>query len=200
MGNPEEARPMAGCSKSNHGLRPYFLLASSRPRTVPGTPAARQPTRLSLVTLPLASRYMSCDALRGAFSRKSINVVQPSTRRISMKPPPPMLPAKGCVTARAKPTATAASTALPPDFRTATPTSAANGSWATTIPLRAYTGSWALAGGVNRQKVNEMDSSFKGSAFFMAATIIEASEAEENVAARGAAGNSDQFQIGRAHV
>jgi hypothetical protein len=29
----------------------------------------------------------------------------------------------------------------------------------------------------------------------MAATIIEASEAEENVAARGAAGNIDQFQF-----
>ena len=31
-----------------------------------------------------------------------------------MKPPPPILPARGSVTASAKPTATAASTALPP--------------------------------------------------------------------------------------
>ena len=33
----------------------------------------------------------------------------------SMKPPPPIFPAEGCVTASANPTATAASTALPPD-------------------------------------------------------------------------------------
>src|SRR5215469_12878833 len=76
MGKPEEARAIAGCSSSNHGLWPYFLLASSRPRTVPGTPAARQPSTLSFVGFPLASRYMSCVALRGAFSRKSINVVR----------------------------------------------------------------------------------------------------------------------------
>ena len=45
-----------------------------------------------------------------------MNVVRPSARRISMKPPPPMLPAQGCVTASASPTATAASMALPPFF------------------------------------------------------------------------------------
>ena len=37
-----------------------------------------------------------------------------AARCTSMKPPPPILPACGCVTAIAKPTATAASTALPP--------------------------------------------------------------------------------------
>src|ERR1043166_4626729 len=39
-----------------------------------------------------------------------------SARWITMKPPPPMLPACGWVTASAKPTATAASTALLQDF------------------------------------------------------------------------------------
>jgi len=34
-----------------------------------------------------------------------------------MKPPPPMFPASIKVTARAKPAATAASTALPPELR-----------------------------------------------------------------------------------
>ena len=34
-----------------------------------------------------------------------------------MNPPPPRFPAEGWVTAKAKPTATAASTALPPFFR-----------------------------------------------------------------------------------
>ncbi len=39
-----------------------------------------------------------------------------------MKPPPPILPARGRVTASAKPTATAASTALPPSRSTSSPT------------------------------------------------------------------------------
>jgi hypothetical protein len=42
-----------------------------------------------------------------------------------MNPPPPMLPASGCTTARVKPTATAASTALPPCRSTSRPTSLA---------------------------------------------------------------------------
>ena len=75
-----------------------------------------------------------------------MNVARPSASRISAKPPPPMLPAKGCVTASANAVATAASTALPPDFSTATPTSVASGSCATTIAWRARTGSRAGAG------------------------------------------------------
>src|SRR5262249_19631489 len=66
---------------------------------------------------------------------------------MSMKPPPPMLPASGQVTARAKPTATAASTALPPFFRTATPTSAAGAETQTTMPLRPVA-EWAAGAGV----------------------------------------------------
>src|SRR5262252_3257881 len=46
---------------------------------------------------------------------------------MTMYPPPPMLPASGNTTASANPTATAASTALPPFFRTSTPASLANG-------------------------------------------------------------------------
>src|SRR5437867_4272006 len=67
---------------------------------------------------------------------------------MSMKPPPPMLPASGQVTARAKPTATAASTALPPLFRTAAPTSEAGGDTDTTMPLRpsALWAAWELPG------------------------------------------------------
>ena len=68
---------------------------------------------------------MSREAFAGARSRKSMNVERPSAKRTSMNPPPPMLPAEGCVTASAKPTATAASTALPPAFSTATPASVA---------------------------------------------------------------------------
>src|SRR5262245_982758 len=51
-----------------------------------------------------------------------------------MKPPPPMLPAAGCVTARANAVATAASTALPPRARTAAPVSHAIADEQTTRP------------------------------------------------------------------
>src|SRR5262245_51586723 len=64
-----------------------------------------------------------------------------------MNPPPPMLPASGHVTASANATATAASTALPPFFRMATPTSAAGGETHTTMPpvdwARSAAGCWA---------------------------------------------------------
>src|SRR6516165_4843990 len=45
-----------------------------------------------------------------------------------MKPPPPMLPAAGSTTAKAKAVATAASTALPPRFRISVPASEASDS------------------------------------------------------------------------
>ena len=51
------------------------------------------------------SGYWSAPNTRPAVSRKSMKVVRPSARRISMKPPPPMLPALGWVTAREGPTA-----------------------------------------------------------------------------------------------
>ena len=51
-----------------------------------------------------------------------------------MKPPPPMLPAVGCVTASANAVATAASTALPPLARIAAPASHAGADVQTTIP------------------------------------------------------------------
>src|SRR5450759_4633599 len=82
------------------------------------------------------------EAESGARSRKSINVVRPPARRISMKPPPPMLPALGWVTASASPTAAAASMALPPFFKTSRPTTVAWRSRETTMPWRARTG-WA---------------------------------------------------------
>src|ERR1700728_3578343 len=66
----------------------------------------------------------------------------PPARWMIMKPPPPMLPARGYVTAMAKPTATAASTALPPFCRTSAPMRAASASCATTMPSLATT-AWA---------------------------------------------------------
>src|SRR5688500_10291890 len=63
-----------------------------------------------------------------------------------MNPPPPMLPAVGCVTASAKPVATAASTALPPRRRIAAPTSDAIDDVETTNPLVDGTPAASLTG------------------------------------------------------
>src|SRR5688572_11456156 len=52
-----------------------------------------------------------------------------------MNPPPPILPALGCVTASAKAVATAASTAFPPFARIAAPTSEAGAETETTMPV-----------------------------------------------------------------
>ena len=64
-----------------------------------------------------------------------------------MKPPPPMFPAAGRVTASANAVATAASTALPPWRRMAAPTSDAGPDADTTIPVRDGTpeSAWAAA-------------------------------------------------------
>src|SRR4051794_16153501 len=51
-----------------------------------------------------------------------------------MKPPPPMLPAAGYVTAIANAVATVASTALPPFLRMSRPISTPGGDTATTMP------------------------------------------------------------------
>ena len=99
------------------GPRPLAVL-----RDAPARSRARCRARPTIASLRCCrasarpSRRGTCCASpsAGAFSRKSMNVVRPSAMRISMKPPPPRLPANGCVTASAKPTATAASTALPP--------------------------------------------------------------------------------------
>src|SRR5271157_1430295 len=86
--------------------------------------------------------------------------------RINMKPPPPILPAQGWVTASANPTATAASTAFPPAFIVSTPASEAFSSLDTTMPCRAATGVSAVAGSVPqayREKMaNAKDAVFIG--------------------------------------
>ena len=62
----------------------WFTLKGPSAKSVPGTPDDRQPSMLSRVKLPDASRYMSRDAFSGARSRKSMNVDRPSASRISM--------------------------------------------------------------------------------------------------------------------
>src|SRR5713226_1035567 len=83
--------------------------------------------------------YMSREDRPGATSRKSRNVVRPSLSRTSIKPPPPRFPALGPTTARAKPTATAASTAFPPFLRISTPAAEDRGSSEATMALAPRT-------------------------------------------------------------
>src|SRR5512145_3482822 len=59
---------------------------------------------------------------------------------MTINPPPPRLPAAGHTTASASPTATAASTALPPRFNTSTPTCEAISLTEETIPYLPRTG------------------------------------------------------------
>jgi hypothetical protein len=80
------------------------------------------------------------EALAGAISRKSNATGSPVAGRTTRKPPPPILPAVGCVTASAKAVATAASTALPRSRRTSAPMFDARASCETTMPCVARTG------------------------------------------------------------
>ena len=104
-----------------HQFRPRLLAIFLRWR-IPARARCRErrtrdiPTQTVLRGLAGGVQIHVARRRAGARSRKSMNVVRPSARRISMKPPPPILPARGCVTASANPTAIAASTALPPDF------------------------------------------------------------------------------------
>src|SRR5688500_13492708 len=63
-----------------------------------------------------------------------------------MNPPPPMLPAVGCVTASANAVATAASTAFPPRCRMLAPTSEAMADVDTTRPVADGTPAESLEG------------------------------------------------------
>src|SRR5581483_9025677 len=79
----------------------------------------------------------------GAVSRYSKTTGSSLAGWTTMKPPPPMLPAAGYVTARAKAVATAASTALPPCLRTPSPASDPGADTVTTTPLRTSAGCFA---------------------------------------------------------
>src|ERR1051325_10888317 len=131
---------MAGTSSSFQGSRPNLRCASYIPATVPGTPTERWPVSDELIALPAVSTYMSRVARVGAVSRKSSAPTVPSCIRVTMNPPPPMLPATGWTTASANATATAASTALPPRRSTSTPTSLARGCDVTTMACSPVTG------------------------------------------------------------
>ena len=101
-------------------------------------------------------------AAAGAVSRYSMTVGSPlpGAGWMTMKPPPPTLPAAGQVTAIAKAVATAASTALPPFCSTETPTSAAIASMATTMPCRARTGWRACRGTASTNAIASGNSLF----------------------------------------
>src|SRR5687768_16649375 len=76
-----------------------------------------------------------------------------------MKPPPPMFPALGCVTASANAVATAASTALPPLSRILAPASHAGADVQTTRPFVDGTpGSGAARGAATTSITSAADS------------------------------------------
>src|SRR5262245_6017914 len=69
-----------------------------------------------------------------------------------MKPPPPMFPAVGWVTASANAVATAASTAVPPSASASRPIVAAIVLWQATIPSRARVGWEPAEAGTARRR------------------------------------------------
>src|SRR5260221_8032360 len=86
---------------------------------------------------PPNSSNMSARAAFGARVPPSIEVDDPSARRMTNPAMPPMPLVNGSTTPMTKAAATAASTALPPSRSTSTPASAARGCSAVTIPLCA---------------------------------------------------------------
>ena len=95
-GKPLSAISIAGRITSRKLSLPYFLCAASNPATDPGTPLASRVSVLNpSMTFPLLSRYMSDVAAMGAFSLKSSVLIAPSEVLITIKPPPPRLPASG---------------------------------------------------------------------------------------------------------
>ena len=92
------------------------------PSTVPGTPLpAREYNDIPGITAPESSRNISLPELEGAFSLWSRVKEFPSISDATRNPPPPKFPLLDEVTAKANPTATAASMALPPFFNISIP-------------------------------------------------------------------------------
>src|SRR6185503_2509299 len=96
-----------------------------------------------------------------------------------MKPPPPMLPALGRVTASAKAVATAASTALPPRARTDAPASQAGADVHTTRPSLDETASSGAATGRTAGTATSTASSVRNT-FFMRESLPEATDYTES--------------------
>ncbi len=130
------ARPPASRRPSTGACRSACAPAPGRGRC-PARPARDSPSRGDCaVDLPVRVQVHRRRRLARAPSRGS-RTSSPCRRgvRTTMKPPPPMLPANGCVTASANAVATAASTALPPFASTAAPTSDASSEDDTTTPV-----------------------------------------------------------------
>src|SRR3954463_1675853 len=114
---PFFATRMPGCSTWPRLIVPYFSSASYHVAGGPGPPTDRPLQRASLngSGAPFSQNDVGVIA-SGAVSRPSSVVTLPLAVRMTMKPPPPTPHENGSVTPRTPAAATAASTALPPDF------------------------------------------------------------------------------------
>ena len=109
---------------------------------MPGTPLlAREYSDIPETTVPESFKNISLFESEGAFSLWSRLMYCPLEKAATKNPPPPRLPLLEDVTAKAKPTATAASIALPPLFRIEIPASDACLLVDTTMPFSPKTGS-----------------------------------------------------------
>ena len=134
--------PPPGCTS----VRPRLLAVLLSKRTPSRAPCRERPRRGSRRCCPgwpCRRRPGTCCARRrrGARSRKSMNVVRPSARRISMKPPPPMIARARDASRRARiPPRPRHRSRCRPISSTFSPASVAWRSRVTTMPCRARTG------------------------------------------------------------
>src|SRR5258708_7327628 len=135
-GKPSSAYLMLGASSRSGGGVPKGLRSSSQPPTQPGTDQLSGPD--SGMSLSRRSANSSRVALYGerplALRAYSFFVLASQTRAYRSPPTPQDI---GSIRPRAALAAMAASTALPPCFRTSRPTSAASGWLVATMPCVA---------------------------------------------------------------
>ncbi len=137
-GTPPSQRAMAGSRTRAAGIVPKRARAASQPPRFPGVAHARgPPASSSSVT---AARAAPDGAPAGAGPTKSSTCrSRVRAREISMRPMPPTLDMNGSTTLSVEPTATAASTALPPSRRMRMPAMDASGCADVTAPRAPMT-------------------------------------------------------------
>ena len=138
---------MAGANSSDQGSLPYLSCASLSAASTPGTPTERPLSIASLrgSGLPAESRNKSAVAAAGAVSRPSkFSKVLLAASQVRRNAPPPIPEDCGSTTFSTICVAMAASTALPPLRKMASPASAASGFAATTICRLALTSVFAV--------------------------------------------------------
>ena len=120
---------MAGAKTRSRGMEPKRSSAASQPPRFPGVAQDLGPPASSSSVARLGSEAAGARPMKSSTWRS-----RPPPREIAMSPIPAALDMNGSTTFSAAPTATAASTALPPSRRTRMPAIEASGCAEVTAP------------------------------------------------------------------